>query len=157
MDLLTGCFILASIGFILASISLVFTWKSGKTTRLTLDSLGEQLNQGLIEVGVKLEPVLKTNKTAMGFIGSMSQDSIMDKTLEKKIGLDMMGQYSDIIEGLQLVFPNVAEYIQERPEAITKLLPRLNTLITDPEVRKRLKFDGFEGKKSNLSRIWNDG
>ncbi|GAI39090.1 unnamed protein product, partial [marine sediment metagenome] len=48
-----------------------------------------------------------------------------------------------------------AEYLDDRPEAITKLLPRLNTLITDPETRKRLNLD-LSGKSSDLSRIWDN-
>ncbi|GAI43348.1 unnamed protein product, partial [marine sediment metagenome] len=72
-----------------------------------------------------------------------------------RIGLDTMDQYGDIIEGIRMAFPRVAEYLDDRPEAITKLLPRLNTLISDPDTRKRLNLD-LSGAKDDLSRIWRE-
>jgi len=140
MDLLTGFFVLTSISFVIASFSLYFTWETGKKTRITLDSLGEQLNQGLTEVGTVLEPILKTNSKAMGYFNSLSQDGRLDSTLDRKIGQDLTNQYGDIMEMVKMAFPNVAEYIEDRPEAITKLLPRLQTLISDPDMRKRLNW-----------------
>jgi len=151
MDLLQGSLILGSIAVLLSCVSLFFTWKSGKTTRLTLDSLGEKLNQGLIEVGTVLDPIIKTNSKAMSYFNSMSQDTRLDSTLDRKIGQDLTNQYGDIMEGIKMMFPNVAEYIEDRPEAITKLLPRLNTLISDPDMRKRLNFnDVGKDKKSSF-------
>jgi len=131
MDLLTGSLIIGCSALIIGSVSLFFTWKSAKSARLTLDSLGVQLQQGLDEVGEVLSPITKTNSKAMSYFNSMSQDTRLDQTLDRKIGQDMIGQYGDIMEGISMMFPNVAEYIKDRPEAITKLLPRLQTLISE--------------------------
>jgi len=91
----------------------------------------------------------------MGYFQSLSNDTHIENTLDRRIGLDLKDQYGDIYEGIKMVFPRVAEYLDDRPEAITKLLPRLNTLITDPDTRKRLNLD-LSGAKGDLSRIWRE-
>ncbi|MBA7537265.1 hypothetical protein ES705_29532 [subsurface metagenome] len=91
----------------------------------------------------------------MGAISSVADNTKMEKALDRRIGLDTLDQYGDIVEGIRMAFPRVAEYIDERPEAITKLLPRLNTLINDPDTRKRLNLD-LSGKSSDLNRIWRE-
>lgn len=139
-----------SLGFTLFYVNRV-----GKQTRITLDSLGETLNQGIVSLQDQLDPIMKTNSKAMGYFQSMGQDTTIENTLDRKIGLDLKDQYGDIYEGIKLVFPRVAEYLDDRPEAITKLLPRLNTLITDPETRKRLNLD-LSGKSGDLSRFWSE-
>ncbi|GAJ24117.1 unnamed protein product, partial [marine sediment metagenome] len=124
-------------------------------TRSTLDALGGQLQDGIKDINKQLEPIINANSRAMGAISSLSDDTKMDKALERRIGQDMMGQNEDVLEMIRMAFPKVAEYIDEHPEAITKLLPRLNTLISDPEARKRLNLD-FSNTKSDISRIWRD-
>lgn len=139
-----------------AGFTLYLVRKSSSTTRDTLNSLNKSLEQGILELNQQLDPVIKANSRAMGVISSLSNDTKMDSALERRIGQDMMDQYGDILELVKATFPRVAEYIEERPEAITKLLPRLNTLISDPEARKRLNFDGLS-KSSDLTRIWGEG
>ncbi|GAI41689.1 unnamed protein product, partial [marine sediment metagenome] len=134
----------------------VFWMKRGeKQTLRTLDALGGQLQNGIKDINKQLEPIINANSRAMGAISSLSDETKMDKALERRIGQDMMGQNEDVLEMIRMAFPKVAEYVNEHPEAITKLLPRLNTLISDPDARKRLNID-FLGKSSDVSRIWRE-
>jgi len=145
-------FTVISIGF-----TVFYVNRASKQTEITLNSLGRQLDQGILDINSQLEPIMKTNSQYMGHIQSLGDDTRIETTLDRKIGLDMMDQYGDIYEGIKMAFPRVAEYLEDRPEAITKLLPRLNTLISDPDTRKRLNLD-ISGAKSDLSRIWgNEG
>ncbi|GAI10471.1 unnamed protein product [marine sediment metagenome] len=141
---------LLSLGF-----TVFMSRRAGQTTRIVLDKLGKQLEQGIEDINVQLEPIINANSRAMGAISSLSDETKMDKALERRIGQDMMGQNEDVLEMIRMAFPKVAEYVDEHPEAITKLLPRLNTLINDPEARKRLSLDGFN-TKSDVSRIWRE-
>jgi len=138
-------------------ISLGFTVflirRSKKETRATLEDLGSQLKQGIQDLNSQLEPIIQANSRAMGAISHLADDTKMDKALERRIGQDLLGQNEDILEIVKMAFPRVAEYIEEHPEAISKILPRLNTLISDPEARKRLNLD-LSGKGGDLSRIW---
>ncbi|GAH23229.1 unnamed protein product [marine sediment metagenome] len=142
---------LLSLGF-----TVFMSLRGRRTTRIVLDKLGKQLEQGIKDINVQLEPIINANSRAMGAISSLSDETKMDKALERRIGQDMMGQNEDVLEMIRMAFPKVAEYVDEHPEAITKLLPRLNTLISDPEARKRLSLDGFN-TKSDVSRIWREG
>ncbi|MBA7637892.1 hypothetical protein ES703_45541 [subsurface metagenome] len=151
---------LIPIGIVLSTvISLVFTVyfvkRASKGTRNTLEDLGRQLKQGILDINEQLKPIIDANSRAMGVVSRLSDSGKMDKALESRIGKDLMGQNEDILEVIKMAFPNVAEYIEDHPEAITKLMPRLNTLISDPEARKRLNLD-LSGAKSDLSRIWED-
>lgn len=140
-------------------ISLVFTVlyvrRTQKETRNVLDSLQDQLAQGIQDLNDQLDPIIKANSRAMGAISGLADDTKMEKALERRLGKDLMGEYDDIMEIVRMTFPNVAEYVDDHPEAITKLLPRLNTLISDPEARKRLKLD-FSSKGGDLNRIWSE-
>lgn len=148
-------YVLGSLG-----ISLLFTVfltkKASQTTKIVLDDLGDQLNDGLEALNGQLEPIIQANSRAMGAISGLADDTKMDKALERRIGKDLLGQNEDIYEMIKMAFPNVAEYVDEHPEAISKLLPRLNTLISDPEARGRLKLD-FSNKSSDIQRIWSEG
>lgn len=139
--------------------SLYFTYfyvgRAQKETRIVLDSLGKQLQEGVQGLNEQLEPLHNAVSRSMGAISSVADSTKMDKALDRRIGLDTLDQYDDILEGVRLAFPRVAEYVDEHPEAITKLLPRLNTLISDPEARKRLNLD-FSGKSSDVDRIWRE-
>lgn len=117
--------------------SLIFTVfmtrKVSRSTETALegarDSLQKALDLTLEDLNTKLEPIIQV--------------------------FSDIGENEDILEMVKMAFPNVAEYIEDHPEAITKLLPRLNTLISDPEARGRLKLD-FKGKARDLSRIWSE-
>lgn len=132
-----------------------FVNRVSKGTRNTLDALGEQLQQGIQDINERLAPIIKASSSAMGAISHLSDDTKMDKAIERRIGQDLIGQNEDTLEVIKMAFPRVAEYIEDHPEAVTKLLPRLNTLISDPEARKRLNLD-LSGAKSDVSRIWQD-
>ena len=131
--------------------ALFYVNRVSKGIRISLD----EHKDSIFNINSQLKPIISNNARTMSIIQNMGNDIRIEKTLDRKIGEDMIGQYSDIIEGVRLAFPQVAEYIDERPEAIIKLMPRLQTLITDPELRKRLKFDESDTKKYDLSRIWN--
>lgn len=150
MDLLIAIIVFTVIS---SGFTVFYVNRASNQTRITLNSLGTQLRQGIEDINTQLEPIMKTNSQYMGHIQSLGDDTRIEQTLDRKIGLDMMDQYGDIYEGIKMVFPHVAEYLDERPEAITRLLPRLNTLISDPEARKRLNLD-LSGTKGDLSRIW---
>lgn len=124
--------------------------RNEKSTLLILDELALKLKTGLENINVDLEPVINASSRAMGAVSALSDDTKMEQALERRIGQDLMGQNEDIIEVLKIAFPRVAEYIEERPEAISKLMPRLNTLLNDPEARKRLNLESFS---SDISRI----
>lgn len=133
--------------------------KNSNTTVETLNGLNQKLMEGLEQIETELDPIIKANSRAMGAISSLSNSTKMDNALERRLGQDMMdqaiGKYGDVFELVKVAFPRVAEYIEENPEAMTKLIPRLNTLLSDPEARKRLNFNGAT-KSSNLSRIWGE-
>lgn len=140
---------------VICLIITVFLWmKVRKDTFGILENLDLKLQNGLKDVGSQLEPILTANSRAMGAISSLSDDTKMDKALERRIGQDLLGQNEDIFEMVKMAFPRVAEYVEDRPEALSKLLPRLNTLISDPEARKRLNLDISGASKSDISRIW---
>jgi len=142
--------LLFSLGF-----TVFFVRRAQKETRSTLDSLGRQLTEGIEAINTDIKPLTDAVSRSMGAVSSLADSAHMEKALDRRIGLDTMDQYGDIIEGIRMAFPRVAEYIDERPEAITKLLPRLNTLISDPETRKRLNLN-LSGQSSDLDRIWRE-
>lgn len=151
---------LLPIGLVLSTlISLVFTIifvkRASKETRDTLEGLDQQLDEGLEKIRESLKPVIDGNSRAMGAISGLADSTKMDKAIERRIGQDLIGQNDDVIEMIRMAFPRVAEYVDEHPEAITKLLPRLNTLITDPDTRKRLNLN-LSKQSSDYSRIWTD-
>ncbi|GAI01509.1 unnamed protein product, partial [marine sediment metagenome] len=123
------------------SFTVYFVKRAQKETRITLDALGSQLTEGINQINSDLEPVHNAVSRSMGAISSVADNTKMEKAIDRRIGLDTLDQYGDVVEGIRMAFPRVAEYLDDRPEAITKLLPRLNTLISDPETRKRLNLD----------------
>ena len=141
---------LLSLGF-----TVFMTRRASQGTLESLEKLNNELVEGIQGLYDQLDPIIKTNSRAMGVVSSMADESKMDKALERRIGKDLLGQNEDIFEMIKMAFPNVAEYVDEHPEAISKLLPRLNTLISDPEARKRLSLD-FSSKVGDVSRIWRE-
>ncbi len=145
------------IGIILSTvISLVFTVylvnRASKGTKNTLESLGTQLTQGIQDINTQLEPIILTNSRSMGVISRLGDDGKMEKALDRRIGVDIIAQNEDVLEVIKLAFPNVSEYIEEHPEAITKLMPRIQQFLQDPEARKRLNLN--TGSNEDLSRFW---
>ena len=138
---------------ILSLILVLFLWKRLEEKTLSkLNVLGSELNSGLELVYKDIEPIIVANSRAMGAISSLSDDTKQDKAIERRLGQDLISQNEDILEVIGMAFPRVSEYIEEHPEAITKLMPRLNTLLSDPEARKRLNFKGTSF--SDIQRIW---
>jgi len=132
----------------------VFLWKRlEKTTVSKLLDIRRELENGLDSINEDLKPVTTASSRAMGAISSLSDKTKQDKALERRIGQDLIAQNDDVLEVIRMAFPKVSEYIDEHPEAITKLMPRLNTLLSDPEARKRLNLGSF---KSDLSRYWTE-
>jgi len=132
---------------------MLILWKRlEKSTVSTLEVIDSSMKKGLEQVYTDLAPVIDASSRALGAISSLSDDTKMDKALERRIGQDLIGQNEDILEVIKMAFPRVSEYIEERPEAVTKLMPRLNALLADPEARKRLNLGTFQG--SDLKRIW---
>ena len=125
-----------------------------KQTVKTLEEIDSDMKKGLEAIYADLEPVMHASSRAMGAISSLSDDTKQDKALERRIGQDLIGQNEEIIEVIRMAFPRVSVYIDEHPEAITKLMPRLNTLISDPEARKRLNLTGTS--VTDIKRIWDD-
>ena len=151
---------LLPIGLIVSTLlSLLFTVflvkRASRGTRSALEGLDSQLKQGLEDINEMLKPIINGNSRAMGAISGLADSTKQDKALERRIGQDLMGQNDDVLEMIRMAFPRVAEYVDEHPEAITKLMPRLNTLISDPEARKRLNLN-LTGQSSDLSRIWRE-
>jgi hypothetical protein len=151
-----------AIGF-LAILNGLFTvfWVNRASDKLgaTLEGLNDSLAEGIQGLNDQLEPIMTANSRAMGAISSLSDGTKMDNALERRIGLDMMdqavGENAEILDMIKMAFPRVQEYIDERPEAMVKLLPRIQQLLSDPNARARLNLDGSKGK-SNISRIWNE-
>lgn len=129
--------------------------RASKETKNVLQGLDSSLQEGIENIREQIDPVIKGNSRAMGAISHLADSTKMDQALERRIGQDLMGEYDDVLEMVKMTFPRVAEYLEERPEALTKLIPRLNSLIGDPEARKRLKLDFSQGK-SDITRIWNE-
>jgi len=144
--------ILISLGF-----TVFYTRRAENKTYVVLEGLQETLSQGIEAINTDLEPIIQANSRAMGVISNLSNDGKMDAALERRIGKDLLGQNEDILEMIRMAFPHVNEYIEEHPEAITKILPRLNTLISDPEARKRLNLDlsgTSKGKSRSVAEDW---
>jgi len=145
--------IVAVIFSIISLILMLILWKRLEEKTLSkLTVLGSELNSGLETIYEDLDPIIKANSRAMGAISSLSDDTKQDKAIERRIGQDLIAQNEDVVEVIRMAFPRVSEYIDDHPEAITKLMPRLNTLLSDPEARKRLNLGSFQG--SDLKRIW---
>jgi len=140
---------------ILSLILMLFLWKRLEEKTISkLIGIRHELEKGLDAVYEDVKPILTANSRAMGAISSLSDDTKQDKAIERRIGQDLIAQNEDVVEVIRMAFPRVSEYIDDHPEAITKLMPRLNTLLSDPEARKRLKLDTFTG--SDLTRIWKE-
>ena len=147
--------IISVIFSILSLILMLLLWrKLENKTLLKLEGLASELNSGLEAIYKDLEPITHASSRAMGAISSLSDDTKMDKAIERRLGQDLLTQNEDILEVVKMAFPRVSEYIEEHPEAVTKLMPRLNTLLSDPEARKRLNLGDFKG--SDISRIWKE-
>ena len=134
-------------------LMLILLKRLERKTFQTLKGLGKQLQDGIANINLELEPIISANSRAMGAISSLSDDTKQNKALERRIGQDLIGQNEDVVEVIRMAFPRVSEYIDDHPEAITKLMPRLNQLLSDPEARKRLNLGGFS---SDISRIWKE-
>lgn len=146
-----GSFLISIIGLLLT----IFLWKRIQNSTLSkLEQLASELNTGLEGIYKDIEPVITASSRAMGAISNLSDDTKMDKALNRRIGQDILAQNEEVLEVIKIAFPRVSEYMEEHPEAITKLMPRLNTLLSDPEARKRLNLQGLGG--SDLSRIWKE-
>ena len=144
---------MAIIGVIISVISLILTLYLAKTLR---EGVFNKLLSLKDEFETILDPLIKTNSKAMGAIGSLNRDTLQDQALERRIGKDLLGQNEDILEIIKMAFPSVSEYIEEHPEAITKLMPRLNTLLSDPETRKRLNLDSGQFRGKDLDAVWSN-
>ncbi|GAH90561.1 unnamed protein product, partial [marine sediment metagenome] len=126
---------------ILCLLLTIFLWKRlEKTTVSKLLGIRRELEIGLDSINEDLKPITNASSRAMGAISGLSDNTKQDKALERRIGQDLIAQNDDVLEVIRMAFPRVSEYIDEHPEAITKLMPRLNTLLSDPEARKRLNL-----------------
>ncbi|GAG90267.1 unnamed protein product [marine sediment metagenome] len=110
------------------------------------------LEEGISEINEQLEPIMNANSRAMGVISNMSNDGKMEKALDRRIGVDLLAQNEDVLEVVKMAFPSVSEYIEDHPEAITKLMPRIQQFLQDPEARKRLNLN--TGSNQDLRRFW---
>ncbi|GAI35115.1 unnamed protein product, partial [marine sediment metagenome] len=138
--------IVAVVFSIISLILMLFLWKRLEEKTLSkLNVLGSELNSGLETIYEDLDPIIKANSRAMGAISSLSDDTKQDKAIERRLGQDLIAQNEDVVEIIRMAFPRVSEYIDDHPEAVTKLMPRLNTLLSDPEARKRLNLGTFSG------------
>lgn len=137
-------------------LSVVFTIyfvnRASKGTKNTLESLGRQLEQGIEDINISLKPTIDASSRAMGAIQNLGNETRMEKALDRRIGVDLLAQNEDVLEVIKMAFPSVSEYIEEHPEAVTKLMPRIQQFLQDPEARKRLNLD--TGSKGDLSRFW---
>jgi len=144
------------VSVIFSILSLILTlilWKKAWDFMLSkLEELGLELKSGLESVYKDIEPIIVANSRAMGAISSLSDDTKQDKAIERRMGQDLIAQNEDVVEVIRMAFPRVSEYIDEHPEAVTKIMPRLNALLSDPEARERLNLGSFQG--SDLKRIW---
>jgi len=132
---------------------MLILWKNQqKSTYSKLLRIRLELENGLDAINADLEPMRNAVSRAMGGISSLSNDTKQDKAIERRLGQDLIAQNEDIVEVIRMAFPRVSEYIDDHPEAITKLMPRLNTLLSDPEARKRLNLGSFTD--TDLKRIW---
>ena len=152
MELLSILSLLFSIVSLLLTY---FLWRRLEKSALKkLGLIRLDLKEGLDSVYKDMEPIINASSRAMGAISNLSDDTKMDKALNRRIGKDLLAQNEDVLEVIKMAFPRVSEYINEHPEAVTKLMPRLNTLISDPEARKRLKLGDLTS--SDLTRIWKE-
>jgi len=153
----------ASIIFsILSLILMLILWKRLEdSTVTTLELLDFNMKEELEKLNVTLEPIIHASSRAMGALSSLSNDAKQDNALNRRIGQDLLSQNEEVLEVIKIAFPRVSEYIDEHPEAITKLMPRLNALLSDPEARKRLNLGSLLDTKDaytnkDLSRIWEE-
>jgi len=148
------------IGTLLVAISsltlTIFLWKRlEKSTLSKLIGIRHELENGLDSINEDLKPITNASSRAMGAISSLSDDTKQDKAIERRMGQDLIAQNEDVVEVIRMAFPRVSEYIDEHPEAVTKIMPRLNALLSDPEARKRLNLGSFS-TTSDLSKIWKE-
>ena len=145
--IITGLLFIIAIGF-----TIFYVNRASKQTRITLNSLGETLNQGIEDINSGLEPLKIAVSRSMGIIGEKGHDTQKLKRAEKYIAQDLIDSQDPLIlAALDALSPNgkARGYLEENPDLILQLLPRLQALS---------KIEGFNPidliKKSGESSPW---
>ncbi|GAH07215.1 unnamed protein product, partial [marine sediment metagenome] len=82
-----GSFLISILGLLLT----IFLWRKLENSALSkLEGLASELNLGLKGIYADLEPITNASSRAMGAISSLSDDTKMDKALNRRIGQDLL-------------------------------------------------------------------
>lgn len=82
------------------------------------------------EVGAQLKPVLDLNSKAMSIIGTQGAEVKKVKAAEKMIATGLMDDNKLVMDGVRQIFPKLGDYLDENPEVVMDLLPRLKQMYT---------------------------
>lgn len=147
LAIIIGLVLMIAIGF-----TIFYVNRASKQTRITLDSLKSELTLGIQDINSGLEPLKIAVSRSMGIIGEKGHNTQKLKRAEKYIAQDLIDSQDPLIlAALDALSPNgkARGYLEENPDLILQLLPRLQALS---------KIEGFtlnlSDKKSDLSRIW---
>lgn len=121
-------FILTAI--ISACVSVIFTFfwvkKSAAAMGSTLFEFLEGRDQDL---KAQLDPILTTNSKVMGIIASKGVTQKQEKVALKHLGEDLLNKNELVLEALKGVAPGFSDYLQEHPDLVIQLAPRIDQLL----------------------------
>lgn len=80
------------------------------------------------EVGAQLKPVLDLNSKAMSIIGTQGAEVRKVKAAERMIATGIMDDNKLVMDGVRQIFPKLGDYLDENPEVVMDLLPRLKQM-----------------------------
>ena len=89
----------------------------------TLTALNSQFKE-------ELEPIITTNKRAMGIISAKSVDARQLKKAESLLSEGILSQNQLLLSGIEAISPQLAEHLTENPDTLLGLLPRLEAILS---------------------------
>jgi len=120
--------IIASIASALISVAFTFYWvkKSGEGIASSINGFLEARDEAL---EAQLKPILNTNSRVMGIIADKGNTQKQEKIALKTLGNDLLGQNEVVIEALRGIAPGFSDYLEEHPDLVIKLMPRIDALL----------------------------
>ena len=124
---------LVTIPMIIAVLALIFSIYGIYRVGLIEEGLVsevEQVGLGLRDhVNAELEPLIKKVNKAFGLRGEQGAAAKKLKTAEKYLVQDVLDAKNPVLmAALEAVSPRTKEYLEENPELVMQLLPRLEAL-----------------------------
>ena len=109
-----------------AFFSILFTFWYVKTLKEDMSNDLETYSKDMMaSIKKELDPVILTNKRAMGIISAKSVDARQLKKAESLLSEDILSQNQLLLQGIETISPQLSEYLTSNPEQIVSLMPKL--------------------------------